>query len=1172
MAFKLKGLDRSVTHTCPNTVINARDVGDLLQLLDTKYKDSRIGFDVEANGLDPYLESFGLTGIGFAVQLPSKNRKMGKGVRLGKSWYIDTKCHNEQFSNADIALINDFLSRNSYRLWVFNCGYEFKVVHGMFGKMVECQDTQALVTACHEKGSLKNLCQKYINGKGWEDDSYEVESRFAQVFRLFKDKKTPKSQINKSLLEIYLEDANEDIGQLVSIINRDNPDGLKEYICNGLSVDQDLHESDVRIPLLLGLKSEYEILDEFSRKRWENRGRLSNVEDTSPVEAMPPSMVDMILSKFEHGCWETETVIREQGGTVEGLTPNSLLLHLLCRKISLDEFIQGFHYFTHESGWGAIPTSILAPYCGYDCYNTLELRDVIWTYDMFRTSYGYYQIQNILSAVLEYNGVGWDDAQSEYLSNNYLRIGGDSLYELIGMLEIPDDKYQNNKAILENLSKGCTLPLTFTQTHDARLARGKAGLDENGDIIWVAKESEVTVNDSTERINILKGIFNPNSNKKESYDLFWNKYLTPMQIAVNMFHGIKDSLIKSDCWKYLGGTLVEADDFEETGKKVAVPIEYTFVHPDQPTTVITRSEIVVDMEDLGLTISALQNISMEIGSLTSSTITRVGRGKGLDDLEIKEIIKAMFKGKNLKFAIDTALGNVHKYATLQTQRFASEFLNLQHSINQEFLGLDMDDPTTWSDEFRMVVLFRLFKKSVKSRSTYVEGNKLGRGAVYEIYDSKVVYGQNSGDPLSHNENVRIRSRKIREIDGNDYPAEPEKWGEKEKINADKGFILVTGFHSCSALTKRWRASLHTVPAESELRRQAVPRIKGGIWCHSDFAGNELACVSAIAGEMAMQKCFLDFEDIHINTASLVWRLPKKDISNVMRRYSKTFTFRLLYGGGVEGLAEALGVPIPEAQGMMEGFYQAYPDLYAYIVGYQKMAKDQGYVPTIFGSVINIPSEIQESRDREAINYPVQHAGSNIAGVTFYRMWKLCMNYKIPWIPMNFTHDSIDSETCPLAYFSYKALLGKISSVDNYKQFGTPTRMDHEVGFNQYDLCEFDVVSGVNSGMTESDPHIIHVSGWEHKVLGTLELFKNDYELELDLHEPVPKIIPNELFIPMRSFNDDFGNLSHTVKGTVRMIPKTGKKEYRIPPSEMLDGIVANEEDIQRRKQAIKDRS
>ena len=67
----------------------------------------------------------------------------------------------------------------------------------------------------------------------------------------------------------------------------------------------------------------------------------------------------------------------------------------------------------------------------------------------------------------------------------------------------------------------------------------------------------------------------------------------------------------------------------------------------------------------------------------------------------------------------------------------------------------------------------------------------------------------------------------------------------------------------------------------------------------------------------------------------------------MRRKAKTANFGIIYGISVFGLAERLSIPRAESKELIEGYFKTYPDIRAYMDESIEVAKEKGYVETIY---------------------------------------------------------------------------------------------------------------------------------------------------------------------------------------------------------------------------------
>ena len=67
----------------------------------------------------------------------------------------------------------------------------------------------------------------------------------------------------------------------------------------------------------------------------------------------------------------------------------------------------------------------------------------------------------------------------------------------------------------------------------------------------------------------------------------------------------------------------------------------------------------------------------------------------------------------------------------------------------------------------------------------------------------------------------------------------------------------------------------------------------------------------------------------------------------MRRKAKTANFGIIYGISVFGLAERMGVSRQEAKELIDGYFETYPQVKEYMDKSIRVAREQGYVETIF---------------------------------------------------------------------------------------------------------------------------------------------------------------------------------------------------------------------------------
>lgn len=113
----------------------------------------------------------------------------------------------------------------------------------------------------------------------------------------------------------------------------------------------------------------------------------------------------------------------------------------------------------------------------------------------------------------------------------------------------------------------------------------------------------------------------------------------------------------------------------------------------------------------------------------------------------------------------------------------------------------------------------------------------------------------------------------------------------------------------------------------------------------------------------------------------------------MRRKAKTANFGIIYGISVFGLAERLGIPRSESKELIDGYFSTYPRIKEYMEESIKVAKEKGYVETIFKrkrflSDINSHNAVVRGyAERNAINAPIQGSAADIIKLAMVRIYE-----------------------------------------------------------------------------------------------------------------------------------------------------------------------------------------
>lgn len=207
----------------------------------------------------------------------------------------------------------------------------------------------------------------------------------------------------------------------------------------------------------------------------------------------------------------------------------------------------------------------------------------------------------------------------------------------------------------------------------------------------------------------------------------------------------------------------------------------------------------------------------------------------------------------------------------------------------------------------------------------------------------------------------------------------------------------TSFNQTVAATGRLSSTnpnLQNIPIRDaqgkEIRKAFIPD-EGEIFLSADYSQIELRIMAHLSEDPMMIEAFDSGLDIHTATAAKIFKVPLEEVNSDMRRKAKTANFGIIYGISTFGLAERLTIPRSEAKELIDGYFETYPGIKAYMDRAILQAKEKGYVETIFGrkrylSDINSQNSVVRGyAERNAINAPIQGSAADIIKVAMIRI-------------------------------------------------------------------------------------------------------------------------------------------------------------------------------------------
>ncbi|MEM6997576.1 MAG: DNA polymerase I [Patescibacteria group bacterium] len=251
-------------------------------------------------------------------------------------------------------------------------------------------------------------------------------------------------------------------------------------------------------------------------------------------------------------------------------------------------------------------------------------------------------------------------------------------------------------------------------------------------------------------------------------------------------------------------------------------------------------------------------------------------------------------------------------------------------------------------------------------------------------------------------------------------------------------------------------NLQNIPVRSEMGkrvRYAFVAEDGHSIVSADYSQFELRLAAVLAGDNDMIEAFNSDIDIHTLTASQVFGVALEDVSKEQRYSAKAVNFGILYGQGSHGLAQQTGMSYSEAKEFIDKYFEQRSALRNYIKSLRDLAKEQGYVETLFGRRRPTPDVsssnfmVREGAYRQAINMPIQGTEADLMKMAMLKLDEL-LDSDCRQIMQ--VHDSILVE-CPDKKVEAVAKLMRETMESIYPSLGIKLKVDVDSGKNWGEL-------------------------------------------------------------------------------------------------------------------------
>jgi len=277
------------------------------------------------------------------------------------------------------------------------------------------------------------------------------------------------------------------------------------------------------------------------------------------------------------------------------------------------------------------------------------------------------------------------------------------------------------------------------------------------------------------------------------------------------------------------------------------------------------------------------------------------------------------------------------------------------------------------------------------------------------------------------------------------------------VNKKTGKIH-TSFNQAVASTGRLSSNnpnLQNIPIRDEngreIRKAFIPSSEEHLLLSADYSQIELRLMAHMSNDPIMLEAFEKGEDIHAATAAKIFKVPLNEVTREQRSKAKTANFGMIYGISAFGLSQRLGISRTEAKELIDGYFDTYKGVKAYMDQCVAEARERGFVETIFGRKRYLPDinsnnqVVRGLAERNAINAPIQGSAADIIKMAMINVHREIISRKLKSKMIIQVHDE-------LVFDVYKPELDEVKEVvkkcmEGAANLKVPLEVDMGIGNN-----------------------------------------------------------------------------------------------------------------------------
>ncbi len=279
------------------------------------------------------------------------------------------------------------------------------------------------------------------------------------------------------------------------------------------------------------------------------------------------------------------------------------------------------------------------------------------------------------------------------------------------------------------------------------------------------------------------------------------------------------------------------------------------------------------------------------------------------------------------------------------------------------------------------------------------------------------------------------------------------------INPSSG-RLHTQYNQVGASTGRMSSSnpnLQNIPNRTEVGREvrrAFIAAPGTRLLAVDYSQVELRIMAHVTKEPTLLRAFEEGQDIHAATAALIYGVPLDKVDKGQRIFAKRVNFGILYGMGAFRLARDSQMPLAQAREFIETYFRQLPGVKRYIDSTTELARQQGFLSTLYGRRRTFPGlkaggNERAAAEREAINMPIQGTAADIIKLAMIKLQRELAAQRLRGRMILQVHDELVLEVPEDEVERTSALV--VDVMEHAVELDAPLKANASVGDNWRDV-------------------------------------------------------------------------------------------------------------------------